>query len=65
MAGRFSRDYFVETLEREAERAANPGVFPRLGLGAGQRFASKGCYIVRPAAGAPGGLAAASDWIVP
>jgi len=65
MAGRFSRGYFVEILEREVERAANPGVFPRLGLGAGQRFASKGCYIVKPAAGAPGGLAAASDWIVP
>ncbi|HVT18856.1 MAG TPA: SCO family protein [Thermoanaerobaculia bacterium] len=65
MAGRFSREYFVETLEREAERDANPGVFPRLGLGAGQRFASKGCYIVKPAAGALGGLAAASDWIVP
>lgn len=65
MAGRFSREYFVETLEREAERDANPGVFPGLGLGAGQRFASKGCYIVKPAAGAPGGLAAASDWIVP
>jgi cytochrome oxidase Cu insertion factor (SCO1/SenC/PrrC family) len=65
MAGHFSRDYFVEVLERETERAPNPGVFPRLGLGAGQRFASTGCYIVKPAAGAPGGLAAASEWIVP
>ncbi len=65
MAGHFSRDYFVEILERETERAPNPGVFPRLGLGAGQRFASTGCYIVKPAAGAPGGLAAASEWIVP
>ena len=65
MAGRFSRDYFVETLEREVERAANPGVYPRLGLGAGQRFASHGCYVVRAAPEAAGGLAAASDWIVP
>ena len=65
LAGRYSRAYFVETLEREVERDANPGVYPRLGLGAGQRFASTGCYIVKPAAGAPGGLAAASGWIVP
>jgi cytochrome oxidase Cu insertion factor (SCO1/SenC/PrrC family) len=64
-AGHFSRDYFVEILEREIERAPNPGVFPRLGLGAGQRFASTGCYIVKPAAGAPGGLVPASEWIVP
>jgi cytochrome oxidase Cu insertion factor (SCO1/SenC/PrrC family) len=68
LAGRFSREYFVETIERETERAANPGVFPRLGLGAGQRFAAKGCYVVRlapaaPAAGPP--LVAESDWIVP
>ncbi len=65
MSGRFSREYFVETLEREVERAANPGVYPRLGLGAGQRFASQGCYIVRAAPEAAGGLVAASDWIVP
>lgn len=47
MAGSFSRDFFVESVEREAEIELNPGVFPRLSLGPGQRFASKGCYIVR------------------
>jgi hypothetical protein len=68
LAGHFSRDYFVETIERETERTDNPGVFPRLGLGAGQRFAAKGCYIVKPIAGGPDGdarLAAVSELIIP
>jgi cytochrome oxidase Cu insertion factor (SCO1/SenC/PrrC family) len=68
MAGDFSRAYFVETIERETERTANPGVYPRLGLGAGQRFAAKGCYLVKLAAGGPAAkpsLAAEGDWIVP
>jgi hypothetical protein len=42
MAGRFSRDYLIETIERETESAPNPGVYPRLSLGPGQRFAYKG-----------------------
>jgi cytochrome oxidase Cu insertion factor (SCO1/SenC/PrrC family) len=68
LTGNFSRAYFVETIERETERTANPGVYPRLGLGAGQRFAAKGCYLVRLAAGGPAArpaLAAEGDWIVP
>ncbi len=42
-----SRDAFVEAVEREAEREPNPGVFPRLSLGPGQRVASKGCAVLR------------------
>jgi hypothetical protein len=68
LAGNFSRAYFVETIERETERTANPGVYPRLGLGAGQRFAAKGCYLVKLAASCPAArpsLAVEGDWIVP
>ncbi|MBV8199236.1 MAG: SCO family protein [Acidobacteria bacterium] len=74
LAGRFSRAFFVETIERETERAANPGVFPHLGLGAGQRFAAKGCYVVKLAAIRPSAGPSlrpqsdgsdAGDWIVP
>jgi cytochrome oxidase Cu insertion factor (SCO1/SenC/PrrC family) len=62
MAGRFSRDFFLESVEREAEVELNPGVFPRLSLGPGQRFASKGCYLVRLG---ENGLEPLSGWIVP
>lgn len=61
MAGSFSRDFFVESVEREAEVELNPGVFPRLSLGPGQRFASKGCYLVRLG---DRGLEPLGDWIV-
>lgn len=65
LAGNFFRDYFVESVEQETESTTNPGVFPHLSLGPGQRFASKGCYVVRPAANAQGGLEPASGWLVP
>lgn len=65
LAGNFFRDYFVESVEQETESTTSPGVFPHLSLGPGQRFASKGCYVVRPSADAQGGLEAASEWLVP
>jgi cytochrome c553 len=46
LGDRFSRDLFVETLEREAERTPNPGPYPRLSLGPGQRVAARGCEVV-------------------
>jgi hypothetical protein len=61
----FSRDYFIENIEQETENALNPGIFPHLSLGPGQRFASKGSYIVKLSDKAKGGLEAVSDWIIP
>lgn len=61
----FSRDYFVELVEQETESTPNPGIFPQMSLGPGQRFASKGSYIVRPSATAAGGVEAVSEWIRP
>lgn len=62
-----SREYLMESIEDQTESAPNPGVFPRLSLGPGQRFASKGCYILKYASGtvesSPSELA--SNWIVP
>lgn len=58
----FHRDYFIETLEHETENGLNPGVYPHLSLGPGQRFASKGCYIVRLSEGTTESV---SGWIVP
>jgi hypothetical protein len=65
LAGNFFRNYFVECVEQETESTPNPGVFPRLSLGPGQRFASKGSYIVKPSDGAQGGSEAASGWLIP
>jgi hypothetical protein len=40
-------EYLVEKLESNIERWPEVGLYPRLALGAGQRFASKTGYVVR------------------
>lgn len=61
----FSRDYFLEYIEHEAENALNPGTYPHLSLGPGQRFASKGAYIVKLSHDPKQRIESASEWIVP
>jgi mono/diheme cytochrome c family protein len=60
----FSRDYFIERIEQMVESSPSPSVYPRLSLGPGQRFASRGGYILgfAPTAGAP---IPVSEWLVP
>jgi hypothetical protein len=46
------------------DRSVKTTQYPRLTLGPGERFASMGCYIVRP--GASGAtVVPVSEWIVP
>lgn len=61
----FYRDYLVEMVEQEADGDLNPGVFPSLSLGPGQRVASKGMRIIRIDPNAEGEISPLSDWIVP
>jgi hypothetical protein len=46
----FVREFLLERMEMMLSRRAVNGYFPRLGLAPGQRFASKGGYLVRLAA---------------
>ncbi len=46
MREKFSRDYFIEILEHSTEKILLSSVYPRLSLGPGQRFASKGSYVL-------------------
>ncbi len=62
MANNYSREYLIERIEHGADRSLATGAYPRIGLGPGQRFASKGAYVAR-FVGA--GLRAQTDWIVP
>ncbi len=61
----FSQNYLIESVEHKAEEVPNPGIFPFLSLGVGQRFASKGAYIVKLSNTAKGGIEPVSEWIVP
>lgn len=63
--GDYSREYLIEEIEMIAESNLNPGVYPSLTLGPGQRIASRGTYVVKLDAKEMGGIAPDGDWIVP
>lgn len=61
----FSRDYFLERIEQMAGTSLSPSIYPHLSLGPGQRFASRGGYIVSFPGGAQGTPMPVSDWLIP
>lgn len=65
MADTFVRDYLVEIIEDMLERRVITGYYPRLTLAPGQRFASKGGYLVHFADASGIRIVADGDWIVP
>jgi hypothetical protein len=65
MSDHLCSEYLLETIERETETAPNPGVFPRLSLGPGQRFASKGACIVKRKRQNATHFETVSEWMVP
>jgi hypothetical protein len=58
------RDYFLEVIETTADLAVTAGAYPRLSFGPGQRYASKGCYIVQVSAGPNPELIRKSEWVI-
>lgn len=65
LLGDFNREYLIELVEHEAEKNLNIGTHPTLALGPGQRFASKGAYMMRLSDESEAGITPASTWIVP
>jgi len=65
MVDAFVREYLVERLEMALDHRALTGYYPRLTLAPGQRFASKGGYIVRFTEPQGPRVAALGDWITP
>lgn len=59
----YYRDYLMERVEDESQKDLNPGMYPRLALSPGERFAAKVAEIVRLDPGQPDGLAAVGDWM--
>ena len=65
MVDTFVRDYLVERMEASLEHRIVTGYYPRLALATGQRFASKGGYVVRFADPTGKAVVADGDWTVP
>ena len=65
MVDTFVRDYLIERVEEMLEHRLITGYYPRLALAPGQRFASKGGYIVHFTGNAGTRVTAEGDWTVP
>jgi len=63
MRSEFFREYFVEGFDMMTDQDYAVAVYPRLTFGSGQRYASKGCYIVKLGKGSDPELIPVNDWI--
>jgi hypothetical protein len=65
MADTFVREYLVERVQGMLEHRVITGYYPRLSLAAGQRFASKGGYVVHFDESEGAHMIADQSWLVP
>src|SRR5262245_27427442 len=68
LRGHFFRDYLLEMIQNYPSGMGNAPAsqaFPRFGLGPGQRYSSKGAYIVRFKDPSSNELELLHDWMVP
>jgi hypothetical protein len=64
LKGYFNRDRFLEVIDMMRDDLMVP-LYPRLSFGPGQRYISKGCYIVQLTDGPTPRLIGVSDWVIP
>jgi hypothetical protein len=64
MRSEFYRDYFMERLDMMRDQESTIPVYPRLTFAPGQRYASKGCYIVQVLPGPNTDLVKRSEWAI-
>jgi hypothetical protein len=64
MRGDFYRDYFLDLLDVQGEQTMLIAAYPRVTFGPGQRYASKGCYIVTLTKGPTPKLFSQTDWVI-
>ena len=61
----FYRDYFLDVMDMMRDEYYSIGaIYPRLSFGPGQRYASKGCYVVQLDDADPPQLIKRSDWVI-
>jgi Periplasmic binding protein len=65
MRDEFYRDYLLDLLDSSGDQTYAIATYARMSFGPGQRYASKGCYIVHIGPGPRPELRTRSGWIVP
>ncbi len=65
MAGNYSREYLIETLEHMLDGTGMTTLYPVTTLGTGQRFLAKGAYVVRLAPGTGAARYVNAGWVQP
>lgn len=63
--GYYSQAFFLETLEHMLDNSVTSSVYPHLSLGPGQRFASKGCYVVELRSDNNNNTLTDAQWLIP
>lgn len=64
MGVEFYRDYFLDLFDELTDQASVAATYPRLSFGPGQRYASKGCYVVTLTKGPEPRIVRQSDWVI-
>ena len=62
MRGNYYRDNFLDVIGMIMDHETP--LYERISFGSGQRYASKGCYIVQLTTGAKPDLAKKSPWVI-
>jgi hypothetical protein len=60
----FYRDYFMEGIDMSRDQDYTIGAYPRVTFGFGQRYASKGCYVVQLTDAPKPELVRKSEWVI-
>ena len=64
MGGDLYSDYFLDLLDDGKDEGRSSVLYPMLSFGPGQRYASKGCYVVTLTKGQDPKVVRQSDWII-
>jgi hypothetical protein len=72
MRGYVYRDYFLDLVDKMPDMSVGSVylsrgtaiLYPRMSFGQGQRYASKGCYIVQLSEGPKPELVKMSEWVI-
>lgn len=63
-AGEYYREYFLDSLDESKDQTNSSVTYPKLSFGPGQRYASKGCYVVTLPKGDQAKVVQQSDWVI-